>query len=65
MTTRRRTSRSKATTSRTRRAARRATRTRHAELREVIRLQTLSGRVVRNTPIPMAVEPASLFRTLP
>jgi len=65
MTTQRRTSRSKPAKSRTRRAARRATRSRHAELREVIRLQTLSGRVVRNTPIPIAVEPALLFRTLP
>src|SRR5579884_636770 len=47
------------------RRAARAPRTGDRELREVIRLQTLSGKALRDARIPIAVEPAAVFRTLP
>jgi len=64
MTTRRR-SRAPKTTARRRRPARRARPAAGGELRDVIRLQGLSGRTLRDAPIPVALEPASVFRTLP
>jgi len=65
MTTRRRTPKVRSASRRAGRPARRAALTRSAELREVIRLQRLSGKTIRETRIPIATEPVSVFRTLP
>jgi len=66
MTSRRRARGSKRVSAGTRgRRAARGPRAGDRELREVIRLQTLSGTALKDARIPIAVEPAAVFHTLP